>query len=714
MAPAYSHQTGRDSTAGRSQCVTGCYEPVHIQATQLPVRAIGVDTSGTRGQEGVRHNASVRNFPAIAGPADQPGTDDGAGEPAGTPVPPPFAPFAAALPFRLSDYQREALAALARPDTSVLVVAPTGSGKSVLADAAIWQAIQHNQGAAYVSPLRALANQRFEQMMARWGNRVGLLTGDTTIRPDAPVRVMTAEVYRAIVGQPDGAPPAWAIFDEAHYLADPERGAVWEESLLMAPPQTRLLCLSATIGAPDRLAGWLRWLGRDVALVIHRQRPVPLRHYLFHRGTVHEVLDDQGQRTGSFPFAGGWARAQRHRDPGRFGAYRRRREAPMPGLPDIPPDEWVRRESVAALAILRERDWTPVIAFLSSRRETERLAADAREAFPDRREGIAFHHGGMLPAGRRDIEQRLRDGALWLVCATTTLAAGIDVPARSVLVTTYGHFDGREFTLFTPAEYRQLTGRAGRLGMDDAGAAVLLASPWHGFDEAFRQMAAPEAPITSAFRPGYATALAWWASDGEARLAAMLARTFATYLRRSRAGKPPPDPAPDGPAVLEARATGRLLALDGLVDAQGQMTPHGQFVRQMGGGSEGRLLLRALDDAGRLHTDGQVALLALLAGDPLPVEPTGAAGMDASTGTATTAGEVYRRVHAAQVALERQAGALLTAPAIRVSPAGDIWRSHRAAASLLKRALRAGEQSKLPLPLRDWGPPLLARLNALS
>ncbi len=687
----------------------------------------------------------------------------------GEAAPEGFARFAAELPFALSAYQREALAALERPGVSVIVVAPTGSGKSVVADAAIWQALELGKGAVYTSPLKALANQRFAQLTARWGARVGLTTGDTVVRAGAPVQVMTAEVYRTIALASEGAVRhgepeqvvrrlEWVVFDEAHYLSDPQRGTAWEEAMLATHPAVRVLCLSATIGAPERLAGWLRWLGREVEVVQVEERPVPLRHYLAHRGELHLVLDERGQRGQTFPFAGGWALAKR-RNPSTSGGPpgKRRRPAPLPGLPQEPPNEWIRREALAALAVLRERDLAPVIAFVSARREAELLAGAAQTAFPEVADGVAVHHAGLPPGERRRVEERLREGLVWLVCGTTTLATGLDVPARSVLVTSFGRFNGREFALFSPVEYRQLAGRAGRLGKDEAGAAVLLASPWHAFEEAFRKLIAPVPPIESAFRPSYATALAWWCAqeqplwtspwpsapgpgplrpdcppdrrihppsptgeghkernapderdEPERRLALALSRTFASYLRKRTAakGEPPPAPLePDGQSVLQARTTGKLLELDGLADANRVMTARGRFVLRIGGGAEGRLLLRLLE-AGAFDglEDAQRAeLLAVLAEGP-----SGQPGEDALLGP-------YHEAHRQQVALERQAGALLTPPVPGTRPGTpDFWRRRQAAADLLERAQRAAAQARMEQLLAGWAPRVLERLENLG
>jgi hypothetical protein len=669
---------------------------------------------------------------AYAPPIETPPAETPPGtSPGGTPT---TTTFAAGLPFSLSDYQRRALAALDAEDESVVVVAPTGSGKSVIADAAIWQALSRGATAAYVSPLRALANQRFAQLDATWGERAGLMTGERVVRPLAPCRVVTAELFRTLSLLPrleDDADPlatyfralGWAVFDEAHYLADPQRGSAWEEAILATPPTARLLCLSATVGDPGRLVAWLRWLGRPVTLVETEERPVPLRHYLFLRGDLHLVQDEHGAREGTFPFAGGWALARRRGGRPLAGPPGRRRPAgrpgPLPGLPTVPPDDWVRDQAVAALRLLREREMTPAIAFVPSRRETERLAAAAGAAFPEAAGGVAAHHGGLSPAARRDVETRLAAGDLWLVCATTTLAAGLDVPARSVLLTSFGRFDGRAFVLLSPAEYRQISGRAGRLGRDSAGSAVLLPSPWHGFEEAFRALTAPLPPIGSAFRPTYATALAWWTGGPagappaarEARLASALAGTFAAFLRRSRGGRDaaalPPPTQPDGPSRIEAHALGRLLERDGLAAPDGALTAAGAFVLRVAGGAEGRLLLRLGQDGAfdGLPDGVRVDLLAALAaGGPGPDDDPAVAGL-------------YGDAHRRQVAVEHETGARLTPPPAPAAPGrggDDGWRRRQGAADLLERALRAAraaDAAALSLTLTAWGPALLDRLR---
>lgn len=608
--------------------------------------------------------------------------------------------FAASLPFTLTAYQRRALEVLFDSDASLIVVAPTGAGKSVVADAALWQALSTGGRAIYTSPLRALANQRFAQIEARWGNDAGLVTGDTVIRPHARVRVMTAEVYRILALSPaeqeggkSGWPPSVAIFDETHYISDPERGTVWEEGLLATPAATRIVCLSATVGDPERLAGWLKWLGRDIRLIEERRRPVPLRHFLAHKGELHLVLDEDGNRHGSFPFAGGWALARRRPSHLRGGPMAKRAKPPPPSnLPDVPPAEWVRREAIDALRLLRARALVPAIAYVSARREAELLAAAARAAFPEEADGVAFHHAGLEPAERRRVETALARGERWLVCATTTLSAGMDVPARSVLVTSFGRFDGKQFALFTPAEYAQLAGRAGRLGKDDLGTVALLANPWHGFDEAFKKLTAPLPPVESAFRASYPTALAWWGAQalkagGADALARMLASTFEAYLRKSKGGRARLTSAgeADGPSVLRARATGRLLVADGLADGEGELTRRGRFVLRAGGAWEGRLLLRLVEGAA-VEPERRLELLASLAEGPRE----GSVVLSA-----------LRAAHAEQVVRERECGARLT-PALVEVRSEDPWRRRQAALDFLERAQRAARASGAGAGLLEW------------
>ena len=611
--------------------------------------------------------------------------------------------FEAGLPFRLAAWQRRAVEVVFGTEESLIVVAPTGAGKSVVADAAIWEAVEGGGSAVYTSPLRALANQRFGQLEERWGKRVGLVTGDTVVRAGAVVRVMTAEVYRLMALVPEGAksgegrgvwPPRVVVFDEAQYVSDAERGTVWEEGLLATPRETRVVCLSATVGEPERLAKWLRWLGREVRSVEETVRPVPLRHYLARNGELHLVLDEQGRRHGSFPFAGGWAMAQRRPAHLRGGPMAKRaRPAPRPNAPTATPAEWVRTAALEALRVLRERELVPTIAYVSARREAEQLAEAARAAFPDAAEGIAFHHAGVEPGERRRVEAALARGEMWLVCATTTLAAGLDVPARSVLVTSFGRFDGKQFSLFTPAEYAQLAGRAGRLGKDEAGAVALLANPWHGFDEAFRKLTAPLAAVTSAFRVSYPTALAWWGAGGEAALARALASTFEAYLRRSKGGRAEVAPLveADGPSVLQARAIGRLLMADGLVDEGGALTPRGVFVLRAGGAWEGRLLLGMVErgDLKGIGAAERLEVLAAIAEGPLEGSPLL---------------PVLRAAHAEQVELERRCGALLTA-ALVVQRTGDVWRRRAAASDLLERGQRAARASGVGAELLGWEEP---------
>jgi hypothetical protein len=216
---------------------------------------------------------------------------------------------------------------------------------------------------------------------------------------------------------------------------------------------------------------------------------------------------------------------------------------------------------------------------------------------------------------------------------------------------------------------------------------VLLANPWHGFDEAFRKLTAPLPPVESAFRVSYPTALAWWGAGGDDVLGRALATTFAAYLRKSKGGRGslPPLAEADGPSVLQARAIGRLLVTDELADAESALTPRGRFVLRVGGGSEGRLLLRALE-TGDVAPEQRAELLAALSEGPL--EGSGVL-------------PVVRAAHAALVEVERRCGALLTAP-LQLARSGDVWRRRAAAADLLERARRAARDTGVLAGLLEW------------
>ncbi|HLZ23991.1 MAG TPA: DEAD/DEAH box helicase [Ktedonobacterales bacterium] len=555
--------------------------------------------------------------------------------------------FAGTQPFPLDPYQIEAARHLA-DGRSVLVAAPTGTGKTVVAEMGIWQAHRAGKRAIYTAPLKALSNQKFRDLRGRYGEaEVGLLTGDIVENARAPIVVMTTEIYRNMLleglraaqvtpeeeaearrallhereqrgdrgGSDDQSVAAddvaelarraaldeelstvgCVIFDELHYLSNPERGPVWEEAIIHSPEHVTLIGLSATVSNADELRQWIERVHGPIALVFHDERAVPLEHYFYLDGELRLAMNADGRRVERFPDIGGEAKLARMRNRARrfdYGAdeeepphmvdiLRRdnalaRDEAPRERLAHMPrasaeeerPKERLAPEAGEILTALRKAGLLPCIYFLPGRRAVETAAESAKGHLlvsPEDRErlhnevqewisrlpaedqkleqvrrlgallprGLAFHHAGLLPGLKMMVETLFQRGELRAVFATDTLALGINMPARSVVLGSLSKFDGTQMRLLTPNEYQQLTGRAGRRGMDAKGAAVLPYSPWDAFEPSFAALTAPLQPVTSAFSVRYNTVLNLWTPGDQRRLRLALAASFREFQRRS-------------------------------------------------------------------------------------------------------------------------------------------------------------------------------------
>ncbi len=524
----------------------------------------------------------------------------------------PVSRFVAALPFALDPFQNEAIAALTE-GRSVLVAAPTGTGKTVVAEFAVDLALSRGVRAIYTTPIKALSNQKFRDFRARYADRVGLLTGDLVENPNGRLLVMTTEVARNMLVQDPGSfqDVGALIFDEVHYLADPERGTAWEESILLAPAHVPLVCLSATVANAAEIAEWIRTTGRNVALVESSERVVPLRQRYYLDGQLIPVLNGQSPLRLA-PYQKGGERAGRIRTGHGIGdgsstRGRRAREDEPPGPPEV-------------LRALAEADLLPAIYFLFSRKAVEEAAEScqrlhllpgdqaaevrrlARERLADLPgadsslaqverllgllpKGVGFHHAGLLPPLKTMVEELLAAGLLRVVFATDTLALGINVPARSVVVGEMTKFDGQNRRLLSPGEYRQLTGRAGRRGMDAVGYSVLLYSPWVSVDRSLEIAAGDVAPLQSAFRPGYSTVLNLWRGPKDED---QLAHLFAASLRQFQEG-----------GMLRDLADEHELAADALAAIPTVCPVCGDFPRWM---EQEKGLKRELDKIERVAT----------------------------------------------------------------------------------------------------------------
>ncbi|HEY0170934.1 MAG TPA: DEAD/DEAH box helicase, partial [Pyrinomonadaceae bacterium] len=402
----------------------------------------------------------------------------------GTPDPAPFTP---------DPFQLEALAALERED--VLVTAPTGSGKTWIAREEIRRLLAEGKRAWYTSPLKALTNSKYHEFSAEFGEeQVGILTGDRKERSDAPLIVGTTEVYRNqlfdALRRGEQLQADLVILDEAHYLADEERGHVWEEAIILTPPRVRMLLLSATVGRAEEFADWIAEVRGHPCRVIPRPgaRPVPLRAaFLFPDGGLTPLFDERGHFNNEIARFTQTSKSERQGSHGRFHRGGPPQQQRRSGMPEMPPS--------ILLAALASYDLLPAIVFLPTRRRCDEAAAEAayaprRGAGPERREarrrvleglaeqypearkhrhwdmvlrgGVASHHAGHLPAWKLAIERLMSAGLLDAIFATMTVAAGVDFPARTVVLENIDVRRGRGWQSLTASELQQMTGRAGR------------------------------------------------------------------------------------------------------------------------------------------------------------------------------------------------------------------------------------------------------------
>jgi superfamily II RNA helicase len=420
-------------------------------------------------------------------------------------------------PFVPARFQVEALEAVQHGD--VFVSAPTGSGKTWIAERAMEQVLARGGAAWYTTPLKALSNQKFHRFQALYGvERVGLLTGERRVRPQAPVIVATTEILRNALY--DGRLSLdLAVLDEAHYLGDPERGVVWEEILMFAPPATRLLLLSATLQNVDDLAAWLaRVRGHPPAVIRETERPVPLRLVLMHaQGNL--LPEHLAPRVRGGERRRGWLPvALRELDQARllpailFFPSRRECDEAVRELSAVRgPGEEQRRSAL--------REWERRFPYLADHRFRSFLV----------RGGVAPHHAGHLTAWRLAVEDLLDQGLIRAVAATTTLASGLDVPARTVVLSTLSRQSPEGRVDLTATEFHQMTGRAGRRGRDRIGVVVLPAT---SRSEALMGLAIAEAetePVRSAFRPGYTQVLNLLARRALPQALRELERSLAAY-----------------------------------------------------------------------------------------------------------------------------------------------------------------------------------------
>ena len=508
---------------------------------------------------------------------------------------PLLAAFADGYPFAFDDYQREACAYV-EAGSGVLVAAPTGAGKTIVGEFAVFLALGNGRKCFYTTPIKALSNQKYADLVRRHGaGNVGLLTGDTSVNSEAPIVVMTTEVLRNMIYARSStlADLGYVVLDEVHYLADRFRGAVWEEVIIGLADSIQLVALSATVSNAEEFGEWLSEVRGQMAVVVSERRPVPLYQHVLVGPNLHDlfaglaptareepgeaksevnpalikiareesrfVRDDarrprgksgRGRRSVSYGSGayGGAAHRSRYADAGH--RPRSLRVPSRPELVELLDDEALLPAIVfifsrvgcdAAVRQLLEsgvRLTTPAerqqIAAITERRVVGLSDGDLRALDYDRfaealGRGVAAHHAGMLPTFKECVEEAFVRGLIKVVFATETLALGINMPARSVVLEKLVKFDGETHADVTPGEYTQLTGRAGRRGIDVEGHAVVLWQP--GVDpRAVAGLASRRTyPLRSSFSPTYNMAVNLVASVGRERARTLLEQSFAQF-----------------------------------------------------------------------------------------------------------------------------------------------------------------------------------------
>jgi ATP-dependent RNA helicase HelY len=467
---------------------------------------------------------------------------------------PQLAAFAAGYPFGLDPFQLAACEALEDGD-GVLVAAPTGAGKTVVGEFAVHLALVEGRKCFYTTPIKALSNQKYADLVARHGSRnVGLLTGDNSVNGEAPVVVMTTEVLRNMLyaGSDTLRGLGFVVMDEVHYLSDRFRGPVWEEVILHLSADVRLVSLSATVSNAEEFADWLVTVRGHTRVIVEEHRPVPLWQHVLAGTRLHDLFVGEPAREVN-PSLLRLAREEARFGPPRGGRGRPRGVVPVPTRAEVverldgegllPAITFIFSRAGCDAAVLQclragMRLNTPaeraVVREQVERRTAELSEEDLRvlgywEWLDGLERGVAAHHAGMLPTFKEVVEELFAAGLVKAVFATETLALGINMPARSVVLEKLTKWNGEAHADVTPGEYTQLTGRAGRRGIDVEGHAVVLWTP--GLDPmALAGLASTRTyPLRSSFRPSYNMAVNLVRTLGRDRARTLLESSFAQF-----------------------------------------------------------------------------------------------------------------------------------------------------------------------------------------
>jgi len=493
---------------------------------------------------------------------------------------PVFTEFSDGFPFALDDFQVRACREI-EEGKGVLVAAPTGSGKTVVGEFAVHLALTTGRKAFYTTPIKALSNQKFHDLVQRYGpEQVGLLTGDNSVNSEAPIVVMTTEVLRNMLyaGSQTLIGLGFVVMDEVHYLADRSRGAVWEEVIIHLPESVTVVSLSATVSNAEEFGEWLETVRGEQATIVEERRPVPLfQHVMVGRRMIDLFASSDLDASAGFVKEGApvnpqlmriarddWASSRLMRDRrsprhGRKGAPKTRRDVGngrrvwIPSRPEVV--ERLEREALlpaivfifsragcsaaveqlvrAGVRLTTPEERDEIVAFVEAQAhdlpDADLHVLGYHEFLDGLSRGVAAHHAGMLPRFKEVVEQLFVRGLVKVVFATETLALGINMPARTVVIEKLSKWNGETHADLSPGEYTQLTGRAGRRGLDVEGHAVVLYQPGMNPSEVAGLASKRTYPLRSSFRPSYNMAVNLVHDFGRARSRELLEMSFAQF-----------------------------------------------------------------------------------------------------------------------------------------------------------------------------------------
>ncbi len=475
---------------------------------------------------------------------------------------PVLADFRHLYDFPLDDFQVQACRAVEEGD-GVLVAAPTGSGKTIVGEFAVHLALQQGRKCFYTTPIKALSNQKYGDLVRRYGaENVGLLTGDNSVNGEAPVVVMTTEVLRNMLyaGSRTLLDLGFVVMDEVHYLADRSRGAVWEEVIIHLPESVALVSLSATVSNAEEFGEWLATVRGSTTTIVEETRPVPLYQHVLVGRRMFDLFEEEDDHPGEARVNRDLQRAvDNDRRAERWGGKRpkkgerRPRRAPLPSRFDVVArldreallpaiyfifsrvgcDAAVEQCLAAGLRLTTPSERDEIHAFVEERcadiPDRDRFVLGYHSFLDGLTRGIAAHHAGMLPRFKECVEELFAAGRCRVVFATETLALGINMPARSVVIEKLSKWNGETHADITPGEYTQLTGRAGRRGIDVEGHGIVLWSPAVDPRSVAGLASTRTYPLRSSFRPSYNMAVNLVRQFGRETARELLESSFAQF-----------------------------------------------------------------------------------------------------------------------------------------------------------------------------------------